>query len=199
MRKSNVRLQQGEIMEQITYLKKLIDATRLRAAGGYPHFILWGFIWIIGNIAGTFGIGRNLGWIWMVLCSVGGVTSIVLGIISRRNTKYAPTLLGQLRFLNLILGDEAGLFFPMCFYFDNVYFGAKTLSIYVPFWIGVIYIANGIFIGKELIWIGLWIAFEALIALAIPFPFFYIWLALAGGGSLLVTGFIFRKQVKARG
>ena len=189
-----ISLKPEEIIEQIGYLKKLIDQTRIRAAIGYPHFLLWGVIWIFGYLAAPWIPGPKISLVWLILCIAGLIGSFIIGRISRRG-KITPPLLRQLTFLSITIAAAAGLCYP----FVIQTFGDKISTIYWPFWVGVIYVANGIFIGKQLIWIGLWLVFEVSISLLIPMPYFYYWLALAGGGSFLLTGFILRKQVKSHG
>ena len=33
-----------DALDQIAYLQELINQTRLRAADGYPYFLLWGLL-----------------------------------------------------------------------------------------------------------------------------------------------------------
>jgi hypothetical protein len=199
MNGSELAQKQAEALEQVAYLKKIVEQTRLQAGYGYPHFLLWGFIWIIGDIAGTFVKDWEYGLVWLVLCLAGVITSFIIGFVTRSGTKNSPTILRQLTFLSLVMAVAAGLCFPMWFHFLNVPIGVKLLSAYPFFWVGVIYVANGIFIGRPMVWIGSWIILETLVSLAIPLPYFYYWEALAGGGSFLATGFIFMKQVKSHG
>ncbi len=190
---SDLTLKQGEALEQIAYLKKLTEQTRLRAADWYPYFLLWGVIWIIGNAAGPWVKDWKYGLLWLALCVAGMAISFIIGFSRRANSKKAPPLLKKLGLLSLTITAAAGLFFP----FVIMALGEKIITLYWPFWIGVVYIANSVFIGRQLAWIGLWIVFEAVIALIIPMPYFYFWLSLAGGGSLLATGLIFKKQAKS--
>lgn len=201
MNGSDLAQKQEEALEQIAYLKKIVDQTRLKAGYGYPQFLLWGVIWILGDIAGTFVKDWEYGLVWLVLCLSGGITSFIIGFISRRKTRNLPTMIRQMMLLSILLAAAAGLCSPLCSNLLNLNgsYDVKFLSAYPFFWVGVIYVANGIFIGRQLVWIGLWIVFETLVSLAIPLPYFYYWEALAGGDSLLVTGFIFRKQVKNLG
>lgn len=186
-----------EALAQINYLKEVIAQTRLRVADGYPHFLWWGLIWIFGDLCGLWLKHQQYGLLWVGLSILGGAGSTIFGIQlhSKQKDKPVPLLLKQLGLLSLTLLLTAGLLFPLTFQGAS----GKFNSAYWPLWIGIIYVANGIFMGRQLVWIGLWVLIEAAIALYIPGPYFYIWLALAGGGALVATGLVFRKQVIRHG
>src|SRR5260370_25423418 len=67
---------------------------------------------------------------------------------------------------------------------------------YFPAGIGVIYIVTGLFIGREYILIGAWLVLCGVTGLAMPVVISVVWMAFAGGGGLLLTGFILRRQLQ---
>ena len=176
-----------EALDQITYLQELITQTRLRAADGYPYFLLWGVLWILGYISSIWL--SHL--VWLVIGPVGGVLSIVPRF-TRKKGQSAPPLLKKLGWLMMILFLYVGfLFYQLLAISQSI----QLLNSYWPFHIGLLYIAAGIFVGRQIILIGGWLILVALIGISLPFPFQAIWLAVSGGGGLLFTGFFFRKHV----
>ena len=67
---------------------------------------------------------------------------------------------------------------------------------YWPFWLGLIYLANSVFVGAELAWIGGWLVAASIASLWMPHVVQALWLAATGGGGLAVTGFVLRHQVR---
>lgn len=67
---------------------------------------------------------------------------------------------------------------------------------YVPFYIGFTYFVAGVFLGRELILISLWLAACALTAEFLPEDVRWLWFAVNGGGGLTVSGLILRRQLR---
>ena len=85
-------------MDQIVYLQKLITQTRLRAADGYPFFLLWGVLWIVGY-AGTI-VWSPL--VWAGIFVAGGLISAVI-CFKKKKELPVPPLLKKIGWLMLIL------------------------------------------------------------------------------------------------
>jgi hypothetical protein len=147
-------------------------------------------IWIIGFGAGTWVKGWKYGLVWGVL-NLTGLTITYIVRYMRRNLSKNTLIMKQLGRLNWILAVASILFFT----FFLIPLGERILSLYWPFWVGVIYIVNSVFIGKQLAIFGLLLIAESLLAFIIPMPYFYYWLSLCGV-TFIMTGFIFMKQAK---
>lgn len=175
-----------EALDQIAYLQKLIVQTRLRAADGYLFFLLWGLLWIAGYVG-------SLWWhygVWVAIFPVGALLSAVIGFRIRKDP--VPPLLKKIGWLMLILFVYIALLFNQLLRItDNI----QVINVFWPFHIGLLYILAGIFAGRSLILIGGWLILAAGTGLWIPSPFQEIWLAVGGGGGLILTGIIMRKQV----
>lgn len=183
-------MKSDEALDQIAFIKDILKRTRLSSAEGYPYYILWGVIWIVGYISSIW----IPPYIWTGLCLIGGVGSYLIG----RMHKWKATdmkLLKKLGLQSLILLVASFAIFALL-----VYSGQYGM-IYAlwPFEIGIIYMVVGVFMGKDLFGIGVGITLAALASLFIPAPFHFVWMALVGGGGLLLTGIIFRNQVKKGG
>jgi hypothetical protein len=187
-----------QALAQIGYLKDLVQETRISVAAGWQSFVVWGVVWIIGYAAVALAATdlpfappeSALGGIWFGLIALVYMTSA----ISRRRTKNAPaTTLGRrLLRLNLALLVVAFVLLPFVLVGDlNLPFSSAA---YIPLWVGVAYVVNGLFVGNELTAVGAWILGATVITRFLdPLWAQALWLAVAGGGGLVVTGLIFRK------
>lgn len=176
-----------EALDQIAYLQRLIAQTRLRAADGYPFFLLWGLLWIVGYVG-------SIWWshgVWAGIAPVGILLSIVIGVRKKKEIPLPP-LLKKLGWLMLILFIyTAFLFSQLLFITDNF----QVINSFWPFHIGLLYVVAGIFAGRSLVMIGCWLILAAVTGIWIPSPVQEIWLAVGGGGGLILTGMLMRKQV----
>ncbi|NLM37310.1 MAG: hypothetical protein GX202_04205, partial [Firmicutes bacterium] len=163
-----------EALDQIAYLQRLIAQTRLRAADGYPFFLLWGLLWIAGYVG-------SIWWshgVWAGIAPAGILLSAVIGF--RRQKAPVPPLLKKIGWLMLIL------FIYIAFLFSQLLLvtdSTQAINSFWPFHIGLLYILAGIFTGRSLVLIGGWLIVAAVTGLWIPSPFQEIWLAAGGGGS----------------
>lgn len=186
-------MHKDEIKEQINYLQELADQTRYKAAYGYPYFILWGIAWIIGYLG---SISYSQIWLYVLL----GVLAVYFLLHWRqknnqdRDKTITPSTLSKKVYLLMwILLIAAAILFVV---FSWQIESDRLLNAYWPFQIGIIYVATGLFMGKKMMKIGIWLIIASFIGLWLPLFFNHIWFALAGGCGLLFTGFYFRRQVK---
>ena len=185
-----------EALAQIAYLRNLVEETRIRVADGYREFGMWGIVWIVGyGLSALYyanesaSPGPRTGWTWLVLIGLATIGHVILGISSRRRNR-ATALGRKLLFVNLTIAFAA---------VGHILLYSK-LSIpssgaFIGFWVGVAYIINGIFIGRELVGIGGWLLVVAIVTRMIEGSAARsIWLAVAGGGSLLLTSLLLYRQ-----
>ncbi len=176
-----------EALDQVAYLQKLVAQTRLRAADGYPFFLLWGLLWIAGY-AGSIRWSQG---VWAIIAPVGVLLSVVL-VLKKRREQPVPPLLKKIGWVMLILFIYiAFLFGQLLLISDN----PQIVNSFWPFHIGLLYIVAGILTGRSLVMIGCWLILAAVAGIWFPSPWQEIWLAAGGGGSLILTGVLLRKQV----
>ncbi len=188
-------MRSDEAIEQVAYLKEIINRTRLKAAEGYPWLILWGIIYLLGYTSVYF-FGQ---FVWIVLITVGGLLSIIIPTIQkiRKRTvnRRAPSLIKKIGMQCLILVISGGLIFKVLVTHRDW----TIVNAYWPFLIGVIYMVAGVHIGWDMILIGFWIALVSIISIFIPPQYQSVWLGITAGGGLLFTGILFRYQFKKAG
>jgi hypothetical protein len=160
--------------------------TERRSAKAYsynrsaPLLILWGLIWIVGYGGMAELPGQQSGWLWLALSVVGTGISIWLGNAGAKARGQS--------------GWRVGALVVIAFAFTNALFSilpptnALQVGAFTPLLLSAIYAAIGLWQGLRFVLVG---AFPAAITLGAYFflkDFFFVWMALAGGGSLLLTG-----------
>ncbi|HEX3048109.1 MAG TPA: hypothetical protein VHY08_25380 [Bacillota bacterium] len=178
-----------EALNQISYLQELITQTRLRASDSYPYFLLWGTLSVLGYLSMIWLPYSQL-LIWSITGCLGAILSVIIGFTERKGRPVPPLLkkLGWLGLILLLYGS--GVFRLLLMVTKNI----QILYSYWPFQIGLIYLASGIFVGRQFLFIGGWIMLMAVTGLWMPPMIQAIWLAAGAGGGLIFTGILLRKQ-----
>lgn len=183
-----------EALDQVAYMRRLVERSRIKVSEFGPWFILWGVLWMVGYLGAEWLPAPARNWVWPGVYFAGFGLSFLSGARHQAAGGTAPDLLRKLGWISLaLLGGSIALPF--------LFFAAPEQHIvnaYYPFVIGLIYIANGIFLGREVVAIGGWLVVAGAAAVWIPAPWQAIFLAVAGGGSLILTGLLLRRQVAWR-
>ncbi len=153
----------------------------LNAWGMAYYLILWGLIWLIGFTASQFAPSIVTGYLWAGLDVIGIGLSWYFGFkVGRRfHNAYASRV--GLFWLALLGYGMLGAWFvhPV-----SPHEGALLLIIYVMFG----WVIMGLWVQPRLAWLGLFVTALALLGYALLPAYFFILMALLGGGSLLGTG-----------
>lgn len=188
-------IEPDEAMKQIAYIRDLLESTKQRVATYWPIFVMWGLLWVLGYAGEYWADNGGPGWLdwrWPILNGIGFVGWFVLAIRSRGRGPLT-TLERQLLWLQV---GVFGAFFvgvPMAMGDGPA---AVDLNTYIPFYIGFSYFVAGVFLGRELILISLWLAATALTAEFLPEGIRWLWFAVNGGGGLIVSGLLLRRQLR---
>lgn len=190
-----------EALEQIAYMRRLVDDSRVKLSGFGPYFILWGVLWIVGYLGALWFPGGMRDYVWPAVYLIGLGASFWPAL--RRGAgsgSPAPALFKKLSWLSLVL-LVGFLALPFIFFANpnHPYQPSQhTVNAYYPFVIGLIYVAQGIFYGRAIVATGAWLMVAGVVSLWMPWPLQNQFLALAGGGSLILTGLVLRRQVSGR-
>ena len=184
-----------EALANIAYMRGLIEQTRARVADRYGFFLLWGAVWVAGYLATAFIASPTGEILWVPLVVLGTVGSTWLGMRMPKDQSAAPTLGARLAWMNLVL---VGAFIGAPFLLGDNFSYLKSVA-YIPAAVGVIYTVNGIFMGRAMILIGAWLVVAAVASLAMGPTVQLVWMAIAGGGSMILTGLLLRRQLAQGG
>jgi hypothetical protein len=152
--------------------------------GAAPFFMVWGAVWVFGYTMTHFVPEyRNVFWVSGI--ALGAVLSIVLG--QRLGTKghgfsawrYAAISAGIAGFFAL-----ASMVLKL---------NLREVDAFVPLLFAGIYLAVGVFAGTRFAVCGAILAIATAVGFFNAGEFFGLWMAAAGGGVLLLTGFWLRR------
>jgi len=167
-------------------------AERSTTAAGYQqasaHLILWGVVWLVANLLGYLRLGVDA-YAWPLLTLGGVAGSFVIGLRARRG---APGARGHRGLMALLIALAIATF-------------AVGLSVISPpqsfrqsealicLAVGSSYIVLGAATGLRIAAVGLAIVGATLAGWLYARELFQLWMALAGGGGLILGGFWLRK------
>jgi hypothetical protein len=182
--------------EQASDALKQAAATERRSADAYnydqsaPYCFIWGAVWLLGYGAEALIPRTNpywvwLGWWWLGLSLAGALASLAIG---RRQNARRSGKSWRMGALFLILWLFTFALFAVLHPRNHLQIGA-----YFPLLFAAIYAAIGLWLGLRYILVGVFMAVVTLCAYFYLREYFFLWMALAGGGSLLLTGLWMRR------
>jgi hypothetical protein len=160
------------------------SATLYRYRHAAPHLILWGVIWAVGY--GASYARPQWGVFWPVLALIGTIASFWIGWKSKPQKaagydwRFAATWLAIFLFIAAVFAVMPP---------RNV----AELSAFFPLLVALFYGLIGIWIrGTRLIIAGAAVAALTIIGFFLLPQIFLLWLAVVGGGALILGGFWLR-------
>lgn len=168
-----------------------VDATmqKVRRAvvdgGTHYFFILWGIIWLFGFLGSHFFNERTAGFAWMVLTILGSTSSAVIGVVQGRRVRKANASTTSRRI---------GLFWLTLFaYCSLVVWIARPLdgkqsAMLIVIFAMLGWIAMGFLLSQSIIKFALLLTAVAFAGYYLLPNYFYLWMALLGGGTMIGCG-----------
>jgi hypothetical protein len=158
----------------------------LSASGGAYQMIIWGAVMMVGYTLNQFADRLPAALVagpWIVMSTLGNILSVTVGV--RRARKFHNPYGARLGFLWVVflLFGVVGAFFVHPTDPREINLLAYMLSM---LWMA----AMGLWVDLRLLWVSL--AFTALMLfgyLVLP-DYFYLWLAIVGGGALIGSGLL---------
>jgi len=192
-----------EARASLAEIDRIVLRTRQMIArgGSAPIVILWGVIWIIGYADMQF-LPRTPHWFWVLLDVVGIAGSFRLGRWARRSPIKNSN------------GVRIGISWLILFAFGVIwlailgpwgFLNAHQLVSYTPdmdrkigaYWATVpmfAYVLIGLWLDRFFVWLGAFVTIATLVGYFFIFDYFYLWMAVIAGGSLVVGGLFIRKN-----
>lgn len=188
----------AEAQASLAEIDRVIDQTRKIIAHGStaPILMLWGVIWIVG-FADTQFYPDNAGRLWWLLNIAGMAATFALSVWRRSIKSPASNLIfvcwcvligyGALWCLLLVPWVLPGM--------ARVH--VPPLGVRLPAFFCTVamcgYVIMGLWLSRLILWIGLVVTAITVIGYyALP-SWFYLWMAVFGGGSFLAAGLLTRK------
>jgi hypothetical protein len=172
---------------------------RMREHKGYreasPFFIVWGLVWIVANavtdLAPRFA-GRV--WLWGVIAGTVATLLLVVQQSRRRSAQnvYTASERAAIGRKAALLGITLWSFFPaMLFVLWPL--SAQQNNAFISLTWAFVYMAAGAWLGMRLFVTGAVTALAVLAGFFLVKDHYFMWMAVFGGGSLLLGGFWLRK------
>jgi hypothetical protein len=192
-------LSPGQAAESLKEIEK--TARRSAEAHEYafssPGFILWGLIWAAGYtgtyLLPNYGFVHGISWLWFGLIVVGIVGSSVLG--RRRYRDLTPEAAARGKAIGLRWGMTMLVFYVFLFAVFAVLRprNPAVSGAFIPLLIAAIYAVYGIWRGLRFLYAGIAVAVLTLGGWFWLPQYFLLWMAMVGGGSLILVGLWLRK------
>jgi len=155
---------------------------------GAPHFVLWGLIWVVGYSLSD--VAPNMaGPGWLLLDAIGIAGSYFLGRASAANASVASKDYGR-RFSAVGVTLFAFIFAT---YFIMKPHSAAQYGAFPALLMAAIYTVVGIWRGSRWTVSGVVLGVFTVAGFALLREHFMLWMAVAGGGALLLTGLWLRR------
>ena len=157
-----------------------------RARHGHYYLWLWCVVWVLMALGAHFGGEAVMQRATPLLCLGGGVASCAIGLLQRRQVRL-PTDWRFLGVLATLLGF--GVIWVLVLQPAR---GSEKIFAYISLMVAQVYAVAGIWFDTYLFWMGLILAALLLTGYFFFLPVFWIWVAVFGGGALILGGFYVR-------
>ncbi len=160
-----------------------------------PFFIVWGVVWIIANLV-TELTPRLAGRVWLAGVVIGAAMTIWLAVSQSRRraaqNAYTARERAAIGRRATMLGLTLWAFFPAML---AVLWplSAQQNNAFISLTWAFIYMASGAWLGKRMFVTGAATAIAVLVGFFLVKEHYFLWMAVFGGGSLLLAGFWLRK------
>jgi hypothetical protein len=152
--------------------------------GGAPHLFLWGAIWMIAYSASYFRPHWTL--VWPVLAVVGSIGSFWFGwrVKGGRTGAFSWRFGGTFLAVLLFIGALFAILPPHT---------DAQVAAFFPILVALFYLLIGVWMeGPRMIVLGLAIGALTLFGFFDLAPYFALWMAVVGGGGMILGGFWLR-------
>jgi hypothetical protein len=170
----------------------------LAYANASPFFVVWGVVWVLGY-SGTYVLLRLLetprfiNWLWASLIVIGAIASANIGRAQWHAQNPGAKARGREAGRRWLVGSLVIWLFVIC---AALVIGPRFVAIqgaFIPLLIAMLYGLLGLFRGWRFVYAGLAVTALTLGGwFSLP-QFFLLWMALVGGGSLILVGLWLKK------
>jgi hypothetical protein len=160
-----------------------------------PHLIFWGLAWFFAN--GVTGLApQHAGKAWLAVLVIGAVFTTWIVVRQSRQRQAGHSYTAQERAAigrrATILGTTVLAFFPAMLAVLAPLSAMQNNAFISLFW-AFAYIASGAWFGTRMVVAGIVTAVATLVGFFLLPGHYFLWMALVGGGSLLLAGLWLRK------
>jgi hypothetical protein len=144
-------------------------------------FVIWGCVWFVGYLGNQFLGGARAGMLWFALDILGGITTAIVGMRTRRRvrTAYGWRVAGVWLALMAYIGLLVWIAWPM---------SPDRLVLFITVAISFGFVFLGLWMAPMLMWTGMALTALAILGWLVMPAYLGYWLAFLGGGGLIGLG-----------
>jgi hypothetical protein len=188
-----MELSPTEAEEALISIQTMIRKTRraISSSGAYLFLIVWGVVWLLGFTSSQFLTGSTVGYIWAALDTLGGILSAIIGIRMKKGVRSPSSTLS---------GKRIGLFWLLLWLYCSAAIAiiwppdVKQLAMLIILFVMVGWIAMSLLLSMMSTWWGLAFTALALVGYFLLPNFFFLWMAVLGGGGMIALGLHIRSR-----
>lgn len=182
-----------EAEEALAVVQAVMQKTRrsIASSGAHISLIITGVIWLIGFMAAQFLSGAVLTYIWIGVSLLGGTLATVLGARTGKRVRSPSAGATAKRIATIWL-----LLAVYCIAAIAVAWpvGGKQLTVLVVLFVILGWLAMGFLLSFSSVWPGLIVIALVLMGYFLLPGIFYLWIAILGGGGMIVLGLYIRSR-----
>jgi len=181
----------SEAEEALAAIQTIAKKTRqsISSGGTYVTLIVTGIVWLVGFTCTQFLSGDIVGYIWTGLAIFGGTVGTIWGF-RVGNRFHSPAIAATAK--------RVGLFWLFLIFYCIAVIAVtwpldgKQLTILIVLFALIGHLSMGLLLSFAAVWWPLPIAALVLISYFLLPDLFYFWMAILGGGGMIVLGLYIR-------
>jgi len=190
-----------EARAALAQVDQVLAQTRhaIRQGISAPLLMLWGCIWIVADVTTQFD-HQAMNWLWSVLDLVGIVGWVWIfrshrhRVKSSRGWRYGAfwgiLFFYAILWMNLLVPADWPKTNQEWIAFEPEFRRMTAYMHTVPMFA---YVVGGLWLDPFFIWLGAVVTALIVIGFCFVHEYFYLWLAVSGGGALVVSGVFIKK------
>jgi len=178
---------ENEAAESLRDVERVSRRTQVASAYALasPHLILWGLVWVGGDVGTGLTAPEQWGWVWLPWIVAGSIGSAMLG---RRAARSGAAKAGGSTTARSVL-----MALIIMLFMGSVYLVFKPVSplpylVFPALIMAVTYALIGTFGLPRFTWIGAGVFVTVMLGYLLAPALMPFWLAAAGGGGLILGG-----------
>jgi len=183
----------SEAQEALADIQTMMQKTRhsIASSGAHVSLIATGIVWLVGFMCTQFLSGPIVGTIWVGLSIVGSALATVLGVRRGRRVRSpsAAATAKRVGLIWLLLVVYCMAAIAVAWPIDG-----KQLTVFIVLFVMTGWGAMGLLLSFASVWPGLIIIALVLIGYFLLPNFFYLWMAILGGGGMIALGLYIRSR-----
>ncbi len=183
----------NEAEEALAAIQRMTQKTRhsIASSGAHISLIVTGVVWLTGFMCAQFLSGEIVAYIWIGLSILGSALSTVLGFRmgKRIRSPSAAATAKQIGLIWLLLAVYCIAAIAIAQPTDG-----KQVTMFIVLFVMIGWLAMGLLLSFISVWPGLIIIALVLIGYFLLPGIFYLWMAILGGGGMIVLGLYIRSR-----